>query len=332
MKKIFCAVFLLFLLFNAAFSAEPENFIPAQAQGIIRADVSGLFAKPWAKKILLDANNNPDFAAGMAKIKGILGMEPQEVIFGNVYIAVSDPDVQSNGIILANTRMTEANFAALFNAAAADKSCKFTRAIVNNKTIYTVTPLKKGQEQLQDAISMLYLAGDVILLGKAAAVNETLLQMLGNGNQAANPLLKQINRTALVAVIIDVASLSGSSDQCQLLTGTLDTRGNTLESLQLELLMQGIFKDKAASKQLAMQLQLMFPGLVGMIFGKDENLAMELAMALKVKPKKELLNVKYSISYATLKKIEKYLADPANRAGFGSAQSVGPAAAPPANK
>lgn len=324
MKKIFAVVLLGLLCCGTAVlrAAEPEQFIPATAPAIVRINVGDLLAKPWMKNVLAKAEANEKFAQEAAELQKAFGVPWHKLIVGNAWITMPDGNFdQKNGsVFLFKTPVAEAKLAQSLNAAQTDKKFVLSKKVLAGKTFYISTPVRRNQQKTAEASALAYLAEDVVLLCKAAVLSDEFVQQF-NG-KSANALLKQIDRSAVAAMLIDVAAAAGN-DQCSQVKGVLKLAGDKVENLSFELDLHGVFKDKNAASQLAMQIQLMFPGLVGLVFGNDDKLAMELAGALKVKTEKEEMFVSYRISYNTLLRIEKYLANPANRPASGRNQSVG---------
>lgn len=319
----FCICFLLLLFGINAIGNEPENFIPGQSPVVMRVDAQRFLSLPAVSRICEQDENARKVNRDIENIRRFLNIDPKDFLSGDVWCAMvgKEPD---QVVFLIKTKMPESDFARIYNMGSQYRSndVNLSKSRIAEQLIYIASPKKDNPTEVaDDAVAFSYLDTDVIVCGALKNFSGQLFELCRQGGK--NPLLAQIDRKALLAVQADLSRLQGVQDMAQInqLNGALDLTGTENQDLLIQLKLD--CANKEVVQQLSMQLQFLAPSLIGMIFGRDENLAMAMASALKVQPQDKALSMIYRINLKTVEKAVAYLADPANRSGLTEDQDAG---------
>ena len=317
MKKLFTLVLLAFAgLVLPLTAADPAAFVPDKTMLLCFMDGVRLNNLPWIKEAIL---KDADLSAKNKKAEALWArfqLTDKDLCSGAIYLAFT-PD--ENLFAYFKTNVPEAKVKPLAKAISdelLDKDQKFTAAekVVNGKKFYIFSESGDKGDKL---FALTYLASDVVMVLDADEVEKTAV---GSGK---NPLLAKLDRTQLAALVYDSAAAGGKEENPEILGGdlTLDLTGKAQKDLTI--VSNLIFPDEQKAKETAQQVQLMLPGVAGMIFGKDPELAGDVMKGLQVTtPDKTKLNVRFALSEKTLDAISKYLETPENLPDFGQ-KSVG---------
>ena len=243
---------------------------------------------------------------------------------GQIWACAIDQDGEDY-IMLAKTALPEKEFDRLFAAAQnsdnKDLELKLKKTVLQGHTVYVIArnESKQQDDDEEEAAALIYLAEDVVLLAELEDVSGQMLSAVKQGG--SNKLLAAIDRTALCAMMLEANQ--ADDNKLRGIAGKLDVAG-TGQAKSIALDLQLSFAEKKIAKQTAMQIQLLGPGVIGLAFGNDENLAMTLATALKVKASDKNVNILWQVPFNTLKAAVAYLLDPRNKVNLGGNEAIGP--------
>ena len=308
MKEFFLKCTALLLLFAAVtiLAAEPESFIPADSPLIMRFNANKLVQMPWWKDAAKQNKSLKKIAVELDRIKAESNIVPADIFAGDMWAAqVGKEDF----ITLIKTNITKSRFIQLLEQEKARKGRKaaYKSSVVGGLTVYILG--KSGEEA-----ALIYVAEDVMLIFKAELVSEALIASVLD--KKANPLLKSIDRKALFALYGDAKKMQLPAKKSKVLrlAATAELEGASQRDLRINGKL--VCRNEKIAMQLAMQAQFMYPGVVGMLFGKDEALSSSLFNSLQIVPEKNVITGVFTLSGDQQLKIVKYMSNPANRPNF----------------
>lgn len=301
-------------------AAEPENFIPAKSPVIMRFAASRAINLPWLKEVAKNNKALKKINADLDKLKAQYNVEPQDIFAGDVWAAQIGKNAQSGDdfACYAKTALTREKFTGLIRQNS-QNSKKFTckSAVMANLQVYIIEPAKKEERKTVVA----YLADDVVCFMPLTQKVETVLAESQKGIK--NPLVDKIDRKTLFALNSDARKLDIPAKKSKLrtLNATADLIGAEQRDLQIKADLK--CKNASTAMQLSMQIQFMYPGFVGMFFGKDQKLMESLIDALQVSVNEETVSTQFDLNADRQQAIVKYMSNPANRPKFNN-NAVGP--------
>ena len=299
---------LLALAWYAA-AAEPENFIPKQAPGVIRININRMLTSPELKEIL---DNNKEIKKLVDAVNDMLKnasgskLKLSDIFSSQLWIAQTGKK-QKDVTAYCKTALPEK---VLQTAVSKNPACKVVDAAGKKAFVY---------ERAGKNLVVLYLADDVLMLSCLSdrLPQEVTASLQGGGN----PLLSTIDRQMLAAGAVDMAAVTGQrKPKIRFISGKLDF------NKALDLTSQVILHCKSSQEALKMAMQIQFaaPGFIGMFFSKDENLAAALAEGLQVTPQNDAIIIDYSLKYTDFQKAVKYMSKAENRPLLPENKGVGP--------
>lgn len=321
MKKfaIFCFVLSAFLTTWQTAAAEPEDFVPAQSPVLCRVDAPKLFAIPELRELIGSASHDGQKALSVIEyFEKNYNITPETLFAGQVWAAKTGA-ADTDAALYIKTALKEAKLAEIFaDKAKNSKNFAFNATTLAGEKVYTIAPANAAKEK-QPPLVIVYLAEDVILfmpLTTTSAMNLTASRQGGK-----NPLLKLIDRGKLAAVY---AKMDGEKEKIKVFDLQADVKNPVKRDLTL--LLDLTCKDKEYALQMAMQMQFMVPGVLGMLFGNDPLLVSSLINGFRVKPSGKKVSIRLSLSKSDQNKLIKYFADPNNRQALINNPAIGPAA------
>ena len=301
-------------------AAEPENFIPAASPVVMRFAANRAINLPWLKELAKNNKAVKKFNTDLDKLKAQYNITPQEVFSGDVWAAQTGKNAQTGNDFACymKTALTQERFDGFVRQNASDSkdfTCK--NAVIANTQVYIIEPVSKEEHKTVVA----YLADDVICFMPLTEKSGTVLAESQKGIK--NPLVDQIDRKTLFALSGDARKMDIPAKKSKLRTlkATADLTGAAQRDLQIKADLK--CKNASTAMQLSMQMQFMYPGLVGMLFGKDQKLMESLIDALQVSVDKETVAVQFDLDAAQQQKIAVYMSNPANRPQINN-NAVGP--------
>ncbi len=326
MKKI--SMSFAVLLFGFALlplrGADPADFVPKQAALVFYFDTARVADAAWLKDL---SKTQPDAADAVSSFEAICkkyNVSEKDFFPGALFVAGTDDDIDEVGFYL-KTNIPEAVLPKLVaEIVEANKgSVKIENRNVAGHKIYVFSDSAHPEK---DAVALTYLAPDVVLLFQLDDDNAKLIA----GSKGGNPLLKKINRKLLAALVFDTKMLGDDAKDLDLTFAemTLNLVGANQSDLALTVDLD--CKNKETVQQIGMQVQMMVPMFLGMMFGKDQKLSAALMQGLQIKPADQRLSIEYNASEATLKAAGEYLKNPANLPNFGQSSVGGTQSGAPA--
>lgn len=309
MKKFVQIIALLTVAVWTAAGAEPENFIPRQAPGIIRIDINRVLTSPELKTVI-DKNNKLksflDQISDMLKSPSGRTFKTSELFSGQLWTAQTG-STGKEAATYSKTAVPEAELQAIISR---NPAGKIVEAAGRKAYIYH----RNGEN-----LAVVYLAEDVLLISR---LSERLVQEISSSLQGGgNPLLAHIDRKALVAVAADVAAVTGKKRaKIKFINGKMDLS----KSMDLTGKVMLHCKNSNEALKTAMKIQFAIPGLIGMLFSQDEKLAAALSEALQVMPQQDKLVISYDLQQDTLQQAVKYMSKLQNLPRLPENKAVGP--------
>ena len=316
MKKIPLFFILSVLFVNLLSAAEPENFIPSQSTAIFRFNAKMLINNFLTQDPTGLASQAEEIRSNIDKFKEVTNIDPMKLLTGQVWGAT----VGSDALIYAKTGISEAEFANLFNVAASSNKnaeYKLSTTTVGNKKAFVATKIQGGKER---PVMISYLAEDVVFI--APLQNNTPLYVAASLQGGKNPLAAKIDRQALAAMAADLTKDSGNTNLPQM--DMIFAKLNFSKNQDIHLLADMICKNEKIANQLSFQIQMMLPGLIGMMFGQEPELAEALVKGLSVTQQDKTVHAEYKISGENLQKAAIYMAKHSSQNAMPENEGIGP--------
>ena len=297
MKKFAHIVLMLLTAVWTAAASEPENFIPRQAPGVIRADVNRMLTSPELKSAI-DSSR---------EIKNILE-KVENMLQSSTDKKIKLSDLFSSQLWFAQTGRKLENFTAYSKTAVPEK--ELHAAVSKNPNCRIVDAAGKKAvvyEQQSEKLVLVYLAEDVMMISRMTSrlPQEITASLQGGGN----PLLSQVNRNTLAAGAVDMAKASGKrKPKVKFINAQLDAD----KAMNLAAQVSVRCKNSQEALKMAMQIQFAAPAAFGMYFSNDEKLAAALSEGLQVVPQDDAVIINYDLKFADFKKAVKYMSQSEN--------------------
>ena len=334
MKKItmLLAGLMLYIVGMPVQADDPVHFIPKDAVLLVYFDAARLTDMPWLKDI---GSAHPDTSDRVKTFEALctqFKIKQNDFFSGAVYVAARDENQIG---IYAQTNVAENVLLPFVSAMMkqGDKSVTVSETTIAGHKAFVFNDTTKNGNQ---SFALAYLANNVVIVFQVNDANAELLKASTGGCA----LLSKIDRKQLAAVICEPIKMVASDDAAAkpdvtLIDARLDLTGE--KQSDLALVADIDFTTKEKTQAFGMQTQMVAPMMLGMIFGKDQQLAGNIIQGLQITmPTDTRLAIRLTLPEATLKAIGEYVKNPANmpnfeQPGVGGAQEGTGTAAPAAS-